>query len=187
MALVKYVAQNPFATDDQLAERFSVSVATLRLDRMALHIPEVRERIRQVATVHHDAVRSLEQQEVIGDITELQLNRFASSVFLVSHSHVFSRTGVVRGHYLFAQVNSLATAVMDADVVVTAKSELRFYRPVRLGERLRARVDVIASRAGMTKCGAVTESGDEKVLDGVIWVVSEPSILKQNLREGVNQ
>lgn len=169
---MKYVALNPFVTDEQLAEQFSVSVATIRLDRMALNIPEARERIRQVASEHHDAVRSLERQEVIGEITELQLNRFASSVFQVSQAHVFSRTGIVRGHYLFAQVNSLATAVIDADIVVTAKSELRFYRPVRLGEELRARVDVIASRAGVAKCGVVTHSGDEKVLDGLVWVMS---------------
>jgi acyl-coenzyme A thioesterase PaaI-like protein len=184
MALVKYVAQNPFATDDQLAERFGVSVATIRLDRMSLHIPEARERIRQVASEHHDAVRSLEQQEVIGDITELHLNRFAASFFEVSPPHVFSRNGIVRGHYLFGQVNSLATAVIDADVVVTAKSELRFYRPVRLGERLHARVDVLASRAGMSKCRAIIQSGEEKVLEGVIWVMSEPSGLKQNMSEG---
>jgi acyl-coenzyme A thioesterase PaaI-like protein len=174
-ALKLYVQENPFATDDQLAERFGVSVATIRLDRTALNIPEARERIRQVATKHHDAIRALEQSEVVGDIVELKLNRYAVSEFKATAAHVFSRTKIVRGHHLFAQVNSLATAVMDADVAVTAKTELRFYRVAYLGETLRSRVDVVAVRGPVAKCRVETTSEAGKVLDGVIWVVTEPS------------
>jgi acyl-coenzyme A thioesterase PaaI-like protein len=172
---VRYVHENPFATDEQLAEHFGVSVATIRLDRMALNIPEARERIRQVATEHHDVVRAMEQYEVVGEIVELQLNRFATSVFHATDVHVFARTKIVRGHYLFAQVNSLATAVMDADIVVTAKSELKFHRLVYLGETLRSRVDVVKVRGSVAKCKVETVSEAGKVLDGVIWVVMNPS------------
>ncbi|WP_303799884.1 transcription factor FapR [Alicyclobacillus macrosporangiidus] len=168
-ALVQKIREDPFATDEQLAEHFQVSVATIRLDRAALHIPEVRERIRRMATRQLDALRSLERQEVVGDIQELVLGRYATSVFQVSREHVFARTGIMRGHHLFAQVNSLATAVVDADVVVTAKAELRFHRPVRLGEWLHSRVDVVAQRAGLSKCQAVTYAGGDRVLEGVIW------------------
>ena len=177
MALVRYIAENPFATDEQLAERFQVSVATIRLDRTALHIPELRERIRQVAANHLDAVRALDRQEVVGELLELKLNRYAVSMLTVHPSQVLARSGIVRGHFLFAQVNSLATAVMDADVAVTARSHLRFYRPVRLGECLRARVDVLAIQSGVAKCQVVTEAQGEVVLDGFIWVAADPSVL----------
>jgi len=180
---VQFLSDTPFATDEQLAETFGVSVPTIRLDRSALQIPEVRVRIREFATRHHDGVRALEQQEVVGEIEDLQLNRFAVSRLQVMNSHVFARTGIVRGHHLFAQVNSLATAVMDADVAVTAKTELKFHRPVRLGEILRARVDVVAQRAGVVKCRAMTRVNDETVVDGVIWVHMNPSGL-QNRMEG---
>jgi acyl-coenzyme A thioesterase PaaI-like protein len=173
-ALVRYLAENPFATDEQLAERFQVSVATIRLDRAALSIPEARERIRRLAEQRHDPVRALEQKEVIGEITELELNRCAASVLRIGPEHVFARTGIARGHVLFAQANSLATAVMDADAAVTAKAELRFYRPVRLGEELHARVDVVARRGRVAKCKALVTVSGVPVVEGVIWVVAWP-------------
>ncbi len=172
--MAKYIQNDPFATDEQLASRFGVSVATIRLDRNVLHIPEVRERIRMVASDRQDHVRSLEEEELIGELIELQLNRYAVSKLIVSPVHVFARTGIMRGHYLVAQVNSLSVALMDADVALTSKMELRFYRPVRLGEVLHARIDVLMRRKNVVKCSALTEIGDEKVLEGVIWVHSNP-------------
>ncbi|MDQ0190861.1 transcription factor FapR [Alicyclobacillus cycloheptanicus] len=170
VALVKYLVENPFATDDQLAEMFHVSVATIRLDRAALHIPEVRERTRLVAAARQDAVRSLSEREVVGDIVELQLNRSASSVMHVTSAQVFSRTGIVRGHYLFAQVNSLATALVDAEVALTVKTELRFYQTVRLGQTVFARADAVGERFGVVKCRVASVCGGQTVLDGWIWV-----------------
>ena len=172
LALVQYLTENPFATDEQLAEKFGVSVATIRLDRAGLHIPEARERIRRLAAGGHDAVRSLETQEVVGELVELQLNRYAISVLNVLPIHVFARTEIMRGHFLFAQVNSLAIAVMDTDVALTAKSQLRFYRPVKLGETVTARADVIANRADIVKCRVYAESDEDVVLDGAVWVVT---------------
>lgn len=183
--MVRYIQDNPFATDEQLAEHFGVSVATIRLDRTALHIPEVRERIRQVASDRQDHVRSLEEQELIGRLLELQLNRYAVSELTVQPIHVFARTGIIRGHYLFAQVNSLAVALMDADVAVTSKTELRFYRPIRLGEILRARIDVIGQHGNVIKCRAMTTIAHEQVLDGVIWVHTNPINISKALEEDV--
>lgn len=171
-ALVRYLADNPFAIDEQLAIHFSVSVATIRLDRAALNIPEARERIRRMATGQHDAVRALDMHEVIGEIITLQLNNYGESVLRVEPIHVFSRTGIMRGHFLFAQINSLATAVMDADVAVTARTNLKFHRPVRLDEVLHARVEVVGMRASVAKCMVETKSGSDIIMDGVIWVAT---------------
>lgn len=173
-ALVRYLAENPFAIDEQLAEHFSVSVPTIRLDRASLNIPEARERIRRMATGQHDAVRALDKREVVGDIITLQLNHYAESVMRVEPIHVFARTGIMRGHFLFAQINSLATAVMNADVAVTARTNLKFHRPVRLDEVLHARVELVGMRAFVAKCAVEIKSGSDTVLDGVIWVATGP-------------
>lgn len=47
--LVQFLQENPFATDEDLAELFQVSIQTIRLDRLELGIPELRERIKSVA------------------------------------------------------------------------------------------------------------------------------------------
>lgn len=186
-ALLQYLTDNPFATDDQLALHFGVSVATIRLDRSALHIPQARERTKLVAAGQHDVVRSLEQQEVVGEIVELQLNKRGVSIFHALPPHVFSRSEIVRGHFLFGHVNSLAIAVMDADMAVTAKSELRFNRPVRLGETLKATVDVVAMKNGIAKCSVQTESQGDVILDGFIWVAQDPYHLKTLQHERIGE
>lgn len=187
MDLVRILSENPFATDEQLAAQLQVSVATIRLDRQAMNIPEARERIRRVAANRRDDVRALLQQEVIGDILRLELNRMAVSELMVTPEHVFSRTGILRGHYLFAQVNSLAIAVMDADIALTARTDLRFHRPVKLGETLRARVDVVSEHFGVTKCRTSVQSAGETVLDGVILVVVDPQSVKNEQLVGREQ
>lgn len=167
--------QNPFATDEQLAEGFGVSVATIRLDRSALHIPEARERIRRVASDRQDDLRSLDEQELVGRLIKLELNRYAESELTIQSGHVFRRTNIVRGHVLFAQINSLATALMDADVALTAKTELRFYRPVHLEDIVRARVDVIGEHGDVVRCRAVSQVKTDIVVQGVIWVHKDPA------------
>jgi len=48
--LKETIRQTPFITDEELAKKFSVSIQTIRLDRVELNIPELRERIKSVAT-----------------------------------------------------------------------------------------------------------------------------------------
>src|SRR4051812_48679182 len=100
--------ENPFMTDEELSEQFSVSVQTIRLDRLECGIPELRERLKTVAsrTMKED-VKSLHSDEIIGDIIDIQLDKSALSIFDVTQDHVFQRSGIARGHHLFAQANSL--------------------------------------------------------------------------------
>jgi acyl-coenzyme A thioesterase PaaI-like protein len=147
MRLVQYLQENPFATDEDLAEFFHVSIQTIRLDRLELGIPELRERIKSVAEQHLDPVKSLGIDEVIGEVIDLQLDAQAISVLEIKEEHVFARTHIARGHYIFAQANSLAVAVINADVALTATARIRFVRPARLGERLVAKA-IVRSRDG---------------------------------------
>ena len=92
-----------------MAEKFSVSVQTIRLDRLELSIPELRERIKNVAeTKFDDEVRSLPIEEVIGEIIDIELDQTAISIFDVKQEHVFKRNQIARGHHLFAQANSFS-------------------------------------------------------------------------------
>lgn len=134
--LIEKIQDNPFVTDEQLATEFQVSVQTIRLDRMELSIPELRERIKTVAAKKHDDVKSLPLDEVIGEIIDMELDNYALSILDVTDEHVFQRNGIARGHHLFAQANSLAVAVIDDELALTVKSNLTFIKPVKAGDRV---------------------------------------------------
>lgn len=143
-ALKKSIIENPFVTDEELSAEFDVSVQTIRLDRMELSIPELRERIKHVAVkTYEDEVKSLPIDEVIGEIIDIELDEKAISIFDVKPEHVFQRNQIARGHHLFAQANSLAVAVMNEELALTVKSELQFLRPVKAGQRIVAKATVI--------------------------------------------
>jgi acyl-coenzyme A thioesterase PaaI-like protein len=135
--LVQNIEGNPFMTDEQLAKDFSVSVQTIRLDRMELNIPELRERIKGVASKNYEnEVKSLPIHEVIGEIIDIELDERAISIFDVKKEHVFERNGIARGHHLFAQANSLAVAVIDDALALTVRSDITFVKPVKAGDRV---------------------------------------------------
>ncbi|MDP4125680.1 MAG: transcription factor FapR [Bacillota bacterium] len=132
--LVKEISEHPFFTDEELAERFKVSVSTIRLDRGELRIPELRERTKAVAQDAYFALRSLDHQELIGKLLELVVGETARSELRIEESMVLAKARVARGHYLFAQANSLAIALVDAPMALTGSVEMKFIRPVQLGE-----------------------------------------------------
>lgn len=135
--LIETIEENPFVTDEQLASQFAVSVQTIRLDRMELSIPELRERIKDVAAKNlENEVKSLPLDEVIGEIIDIELDNRAISIFDVREEHVFQRNGIARGHHLFAQANSLAVAVINDELALTVKSNVIFLKPVKAGDRV---------------------------------------------------
>lgn len=141
--LKKLMEKNPFLTDEDLSKHYHVSVQTIRLDRLECGIPELRERLKQVATqTMTNEVKSLDSDEVIGEIIDIKLDERAISIFDVTKDHVFQRNQIARGHHLFAQANSLAVAVMDDALALTAKSTIEFLKPVKIGDRVIARAEV---------------------------------------------
>ncbi|EST52621.1 DeoR family transcriptional regulator [Brevibacillus panacihumi W25] len=169
--LVQYLQDNPFATDEDLAEFFHVSIQTIRLDRLELGIPELRERIKSVAEQHLDPVKSLGIDEVIGEVIDLQLDAQAISVLEIKEEHVFAKTQIARGHYIFAQANSLAVAVINADVALTATARIRFVRPARLGEKLVAKATVRSRDGDECKVRVETKVQGELVFTATFRVV----------------
>jgi acyl-coenzyme A thioesterase PaaI-like protein len=165
-ALQQAIADNPFMTDEELTRGFGVSIQTVRLDRLELGIPELRERIKQMAEQSYDQVRSLPIQEVIGEVIDLQLDTSAISIYEIGEEHVFSRTKIARGHHVFSQANSLAVAVIDDAIALTASANIRFVRPVKLGEKCVAKAYVRSISRGKARVDVLTYVGDELVFEG---------------------
>ncbi|MFK7695899.1 transcription factor FapR [Paenibacillus sp. HJGM_3] len=166
--LAREIEDNPFVTDEELTRKFKVSIQTIRLDRLELGIPELRERMKLMAERSYDQVQSMPLHEVIGDIIDLQLDKSGISIFEIREEHVFSRTQIARGHHIFAQANSLAIAVINNEKALTASADLRFIRPVRLLEKCIAKAYVrsISGQKGKAKVEVFTYVGEEMVFQG---------------------
>ncbi|MEQ6356358.1 transcription factor FapR [Lysinibacillus sp. M3] len=167
--LSETIADNPFVTDEQLATQFQVSVQTIRLDRMELAIPELRERIKDVASkTYENEVKSLPIDEIIGEIIDIELDNRALSIFDVKEEHVFQRNGIARGHHLFAQANSLAVAVIDDELALTVHSNISFVKPVRAGDRVITKAIVIGrdEKSHRTKVELTSTVNGETVFVG---------------------
>lgn len=166
--LNRLIEENPFLTDRELTRLLKVSIQTVRLDRLELAIPELRERLKMMAERSYDPVRSLPLHEVIGDIVDLQLDKSGISLFEIREEHVFSRSGIARGHHVFAQANSLAVAVINDEIALTASADIKFLRSVRLGEKCIAKAYVRSSGTGRgkAKVEVFTYVGDEMVFQG---------------------
>lgn len=166
--LVETIQKNPFVTDEQLAVNFGVSVQTIRLDRMELSIPELRERIKDVASKTYDEVKSLPLDEIVGEIIDIELDKRALSIFDVKDEHVFQRNGIARGHHLFAQANSLAVAVINDALALTVKSNITFVKPVKAGDRIVTKAVVTGQdiEKNRTYIEVTSTVGNEVVLTG---------------------
>ncbi|MCH4888346.1 transcription factor FapR [Acidaminobacter sp. JC074] len=144
--LSEEIEKNPFLRDEELSEMFDVSIQTIRLDRMSLNIPELRERMKSVATEMHDKVKTLSRGEIVGELIDLQLNQSGISFLETDKDMVFTKTQIVKGHYIFALAESLAMAVIDAPVAITGVANIKYNVPVFAEQRLIAKANVTRIR-----------------------------------------
>src|SRR5690625_3070180 len=168
--LQETIRKTPFVTDEEIAKKFSVSIQTIRLDRMELAIPELRERIKSVATNQwNETVKALPIDEVIGEIIDLELDQRAISILEIKPEHVFSRNKIARGHHLFAQANSLAVAVIDDELALTVKASIKCSQQVKENDRVVAKAKVIqeTNEKGLTVVEVKSYVNQNKVFSGV--------------------
>lgn len=161
--LSAYIEENPFLTDEELAGVFKVSVQTIRLDRLELGIPELRERMKQYAERSYSQVKSLAGQEIIGELLDLELEKSGLSLLEITEDMVFRKTHIARGHIIFAQANSLAVALVDAEVALTGTAKFSFLRPVKLGEKIVAKA-VINGKSGKKYNISVSSRSDNELV-----------------------
>jgi len=160
------IRENPFLSDEELAKNFVVSVQTIRLDRLAMGIPELRERTKTVAERTYGIVKSMGSKEIVGELIDITLGEWGISILETTNEMVFERSRVVRGQFIFAQAESLAIALIDAPIVLTGLSNVKFRRPVMVGEKLVAKGEVIRQRGGHYVVLVETKVGAEKVFRG---------------------
>lgn len=144
--LKELLLSNPFLNDEQLALSLSVSVQTIRLDRVCLSIPELRERIRIMAENAETKLKAIASNDIVGDLIDLELGKSGISVMSVCKDMLSERSGIARGHYMFAQANTLALAVVDANVALTGLANIKYKDPIRLGDKLIAKARVTSRR-----------------------------------------
>ena len=140
--LKKRIEENPFINDEELAEAFEVSIATVRLDRMALGIPELRIRIKQRAVA---AGPDNKLAGVVGELIECVPGQSGISVLTATQDMV-DDANIVKSQYLYAQAGSLARAVLNIPVCVMAVGNVKYKQPVTAGDKLVAQAEVIRKR-----------------------------------------
>lgn len=140
--LKEKIKSNPFLTDEELSEIFTVSVPTIRLDRLELGIPELRERIKNVAEKNHSKVKSLQSKEIVGELIDIDLGKSGVSMLETNESMTFEKTKIVRGHFIYSLAESLAIAVIDAEVALVGVANIKYKTPVYAGAKLFARAEV---------------------------------------------
>ncbi|RBP41126.1 transcription factor FapR [Garciella nitratireducens] len=144
--LQEKLKKDPFLTDEELSELFSVSIQTIRLDRLELGIPELRERIKNMAKKNLNKVKSLHSSEVIGELVEMNLGQSAISIFETTKQHAFEKTKVIKGQYIYSLAESLAIAVIDAQVALVGVANIKYKKPVKIGQKLIAKAEVVKKR-----------------------------------------
>ena len=163
---------SPFLTDEELAERLAVSVQTIRLDRLELGIPEMRERIKHLAEDAQTKLQAIASEDVIGELIDLDLGKTGISILLVTPDMVLEKTHVVRAHHIYAQANSLALAVIDAPAALTGVASLKYKVPVQLGEKLVAKAEVIKKRGNKYFVWVKTRNDIQEVFRAKFIMVS---------------
>ncbi|OPY59398.1 MAG: Transcription factor FapR [Pelotomaculum sp. PtaU1.Bin035] len=173
--LAKCLDNDPFLTDEDLAQIFKVSVQTIRLDRMGLKIPELRERLKNVAMGKGTPLRTLSGGELVGDLLDLDVGSNGTSILPVTPEMTLRKTGVLRGHHLFAQANSLAVAVIDAEAALTGIARVSFKRPVYCSEKVLAKAVIKSKKGNRYMVKVISQVKGEVVFLGkfVVFAISE--------------
>jgi hypothetical protein len=127
---------DPLLSDSELARELGVSVGTIRLDRGVLNVPELRERTRQMAERASSRLTSMKQEEVLGELIELEPNRLALSVLMTSREYAFRHTSLIADHYIYAQAATLAIAAVKEDMVIVGSARAQFMHSAHVGDRL---------------------------------------------------
>ncbi len=152
----------PFLTDEELATFFAVSVPTIRLDRLELGIPELRERIKEVATEHARDEGDIHSSDKTGEVLDLTIGVQGISLLRTTEEMTDS-SGIVDPQYLYAQANALAKAVVGASVAVTGVGNIKYKNPVTANKQLIAKAEVMRRREEKNFVWVLTKEKEKEV------------------------
>jgi len=164
--LSEIIENEPLTTDEDLASRLQVSVSTVRLDRALLGIPELRERTKRRAQEAISRLRSLSLNEIVGDLLELEPNKWALSILKATRDMAYRNTKLIWDHYIFAQASSIAVAVIGAETVIVDSMRGECKGHAHVGDALIARAKVGVNKEGATIVSVRTKIADKEIFVG---------------------
>lgn len=164
--LAKILAMNPLATDSDLAASLKVSISTIRLDRALMGVPELRERLRTMAQSALSKLQSLSPSEVIGELLELEPDKWALSVLRTAKDMAFRFTDIVSDNYVYSQASSIAVAVINAASVIIGTMRGEYKGHAHVGDVLIARAKVGVNHGGQKIVSVRTRVGDREIFVG---------------------
>lgn len=169
---MKLLDSDPLLSDSDLARELGVSVGTIRLDRGILNVPELRERTRLMAENASSRLTSMKQDEVLGEIIELEPNRLALSVLPTNREYAFRHTDLIADHYIYTQAASLAIAVVKEEMVIVGSARARFKHSARIGDRLMACAKVGTHKGNKYVVSVHTRIGNKEIFVARFVVVA---------------
>lgn len=170
--LLDALSSDPFLTDEELAEKFGISIQTIRLDRLELKIPELRERVKNVAEKNFTKVKSIRGREFVGELVDIQPGKSAISILDTNKDMVFENSQVVKGQHIYAQAESIALAIIDAHAALTGVANIKYKRPILAGEKLIAKAEVIRVRGNKFFVWVMIYVKQQEVFRGKFILVS---------------
>lgn len=128
-AIQNLLRQNPCLTDGDLAEKFSVSAATIRLDRQILGIPQMRNRVEMLVASHpsdrHEGIRILDLEVGLKGIGLLQTSE-----------DMANGSGIVSAEKMYGASASFAESVAGVPFASTQVGNIKYKIPVKPGTAL---------------------------------------------------
>lgn len=170
--LLDALSSDPFLTDEELAAKFRASIQTIRLDRLELKIPELRERVKNVAENKFEKVKSIRGKEFVGELIDIQPGESAISILDTDKSMVFENSHVVKGQHIYAQAESIALSIIDAHTALTGVANIKYKRPILAGEKLVAKAQVVRRRGNKFFVWVMIYIRQQEVFRGKFILVS---------------
>ena len=164
--LAKILAQSPMITDSELASQLNVSISTVRLDRALMGVPELRERIKTMAQNAMSKLQSLSPSEVIGELLELEPDKWALSILRTAKNMAFRFTDIVSDNYVYSQASSIAVAAIKAANVIVDSMRGEYKGHAKVGDILIARAKVGVNHEGKKIVSVRTKVGDKEIFVG---------------------
>lgn len=140
--LIEMLQADPFYTDEELSSVFEVSIQTIRLDRMSLNIPELRERVKSIAETQSSKVKTLGIKEITGEIIDLSMGKLGISMLEITEDMLYSKTNTLKDAYIFSLADSLAMAIIDAPKVIMRFANVKCLKLIEQKDRLIAKAEI---------------------------------------------
>jgi len=170
--LVQRIKENPFITDEELAEEFGCSVQTIRLDRAILDIKEVRERVKEMAKENLSKLKTISPRDVVGELIDINLGDNAIAVFEPELWMTFSNNQMVKGQYIYAFAESVAISLIDAKAALIGVANIKYKTPVYAKDRLVAKAELRKKRNNKYIVWVFIRRNNEEVFRGKFILVS---------------